>query len=68
MLGRKKAVTALVVEMFLNVLAWHSCNQGLEPVQEINETDHMKDFFDKLYSLHSACLLTLRLNAIRCEL
>jgi hypothetical protein len=58
-LERKNGFTALLVEMFSDILVWHCCNHRLEfavnyVVRKINENDHMKRFFDELYSLYSA--------------
>jgi hypothetical protein len=50
---------AVLVEVFPDVLVCNCCNHRLElavndVVREINETDHMKLFFDKLYSFNWA--------------
>jgi hypothetical protein len=57
MLGRKKVVAALLVEIFPDNFVWHWCNYRLEfavndDVREIHEVDYLKSFFDEIYSLY----------------
>jgi hypothetical protein len=63
MLGRKKCVAAVLVEMIPDVLAWHWCNHRLElavndVVLEVNKFCYMKRYFCKLRECaRSLCLI-----------